>query len=93
MAKSLFQKILIVALLSCGTALATEYFNLDLFPIGFTGLDHTGVNYLPYGDIDWKWTDERLLVDSTGANMFGAYDAHPKYLVRLYPYEADRAGI
>ena len=83
-----------IALISVAALLKASYYKPDFFPIGLTGLNHTGwgprydSTGCPYGNIDidpyWTWDQgtqsEKALIDSLGVNCIGSEDANLRYI-------------
>lgn len=77
----LIKKRIITGLMICTSlALATNYYQQDFFPIGFTGFEHTaywGGDGSPYPDDydygTWAWED--TLLRRSDCNFIGCADA------------------
>lgn len=68
------------------TPLSAAYYQQDLFPIGLSGIMHTGYDTLyhrntPYGSEGWTWLNELQLIDNLGVNCLGSEDSYKGYII------------
>lgn len=90
-----YSKLLVacMALIGTVTFLKASYYQPDFFPMGITGINHTGYGTpefpndsgVPYGNVEnWAWDQgsqsEKALIDSLGVNCIGCQPAHPYYM-------------
>jgi len=79
------------------SAIKGNYYQDTLFPVGLSGIMHTGrlpydpVDNCPYSNVGpegnpyWTWQRELQLISALGVNCLGSEDAEPGYLIDLKP--------